>query len=327
MILSFLCGTLTGRDHSRYYVSIPYPDSFLLLVSFFLSPLKKLFFLLHFPFLFLFFPCLHFYSYSIFLLHFSAVRRWWFYINAFGNQTTYGIPWKSLLISWGLEMESRPVNWTDSFDRPCPTCVSSTFSPWPEVPDAASHLTCNLEKGLCTAVRLVLFSGSCAHRGYSKQSSALPGASHGSFMYFVQCQESHALGHSGCCDDTAGLGAGHCWKRVVVPFSAPASLAMGPCCFPCATGALLISEWVSSGDGTAENHIKNEWVFLMRERGEVEISVLLFETAGFQVQQHCALGYSTKAVYMSLKCLWRGSTQWSSPAPSEISCWLQWLRI
>ena len=45
-----------------------------------------------------------------------------------------------------------------------------------------------------------------------------------------------------------GLGAGHCRKRVVVPFSAPASLAVEPCHFPHAIGACLTSEGVSSGD-------------------------------------------------------------------------------
>lgn len=71
-----------------------------------------------------------------------------------------------------------------------------------------------------------------------------------------------------------GLGAGCCQKRVVVPFSACAFLVVEPCHFPCATSACLTLEWVSLRDRPAENHIKNEWVFLMRERGKVEISVL-----------------------------------------------------
>lgn len=63
----------------------------------------------------------------------------------------------------------------------------------------------------------------------------------------------------------SGLGAGCCWKRVLVPCSARACLALNPWHIPRATGARLALECVSSGDGPAESRIKDERVFLVRE--------------------------------------------------------------
>lgn len=138
-----------------------------------------------------------------------------------------------------------------------------------KVPDAVSY---DLEKELCTALRLALPSLPCAHRGSSKWSSVLPGTSHGRFMYFFHHQETHALGLSGCCGDrTKPLPWFRGWmllKEGGGDIFCPCLPTCGTLCFPCANGTCLTSEWINSGDGLTENHNKNEWVFLLKERGD-----------------------------------------------------------
>lgn len=183
--------------------------------------------------------------------------------------------------------------WQSNYLRNCLKIFTETLSS----STGCSWWWSDLEE-LCPALKLLLSSGSCA--------------------------QNHPL----CCPEPlmaiqlTGPGAGCCKKEVgggavICPCLPGHKLLPVPvCCWQLSDlGASQLREWYQQ-----KIALKGKEFFLLRGRGEVEISALfyflffspffffLFETASFQVQQRYALGYGINSIYTSLKCLGRNST-------------------
>lgn len=130
----------------------------------------------------------------------------------------------------------------------------------------------------------------------SKWSSVLSGISHGRFMYFIQCQEAHALGLSGCRGHRAKSvsGAGCCWKRVVGTSCGPVSLPVEPCTSHVPVALVWPQNESAQGMDQQNIMLKMNEVFFW---GKEEISALCsLWSCGLSVQHCCALGDGVKAV-------------------------------